>query len=144
MALNGKVTRDLQLGVSATAIGTRQSGTGDPTMDGKREADVPSFKSNVYANYSVPQVAGLKLDADWQYSSRKAFDKANTVFVGSYHVLNLGGSYDTKMGGTSVTLRAQVDNALNKFYWRDVTPELGGYLFPGAKRTFRVSATFDL
>ena len=144
MALNGKVERDLQLGVSATAINTRQSGTGNPDMDGKREADVPSFKSNVYANYSVPVVAGLKLDADWQYTAKKAFDTTNTVFVGGYHVLNLGASYATRMGGTAVTLRAQVDNALNKFYWRDVTPELGGYLFPGAKRNFRVSAQFDL
>ena len=28
--------------------------------------------------------------------------------------------------------------------WRDVTPDLGGYLFPGAKRNLRVSAQFDL
>jgi iron complex outermembrane receptor protein len=37
-----------------------------------------------------------------------------------------------------------VNNALDKFYWRDVTQDLGGYLMPGASRTFRVSAQFDL
>jgi iron complex outermembrane receptor protein len=36
-----------------------------------------------------------------------------------------------------------VDNLFDKFYWRDVTPELGGYLLPGAPRTFRVSAQVD-
>jgi iron complex outermembrane receptor protein len=36
-----------------------------------------------------------------------------------------------------------VDNVLDKFYWRDVTPDLGGYLFAGAPRTFRLSAQFD-
>jgi iron complex outermembrane receptor protein len=42
-----------------------------------------------------------------------------------------------------VTLRARVDNLFDKFYWRDVTPELGGYLLPGAPRTFRMSAQVD-
>ena len=144
MGLNGKVTRELTLSYSATAINTRQSGTGNPDMDGKRETDVPSFKTNLYADYAVPQVAGLHLNADWQYTAKKAFDTTNTVFVGGYHVLNLGGAYATRVGGTGVTVRAQIDNALDKFYWRDVTPDLGGYLFPGAKRTFRVSAQFDL
>jgi hypothetical protein len=51
-----------------------------------------------------------------------------------------------KLGATRVTLRARVDNLFDKFYWRDVTPALGGYLLPGAPRTFRVSAssTFKL
>jgi len=63
--------------------------------------------------------------------------------VPSYHVVNLGGSYATRMGGSSVILRAQVKNAFDKFYWRDVTPELGGYLFPGSPRTFQLSAQVD-
>jgi iron complex outermembrane receptor protein len=42
-----------------------------------------------------------------------------------------------------VVVRARVDNVFDRFYWRDVTPELGGYLFPGAPRTYRVSAQFD-
>jgi iron complex outermembrane receptor protein len=48
-----------------------------------------------------------------------------------------------KWGATNVTLRARAENLFDKFYWRDVTPELGGYLLPGAPRTFRVSAQFD-
>jgi iron complex outermembrane receptor protein len=144
MALNGRATRDLTVGVSATALNTRQSGTGNASMDGKRAPNVAAFKSSVYADYSVPQVEGLRLNANWQYSGKKAFDLENTVFVPSYHVLNLGASYATRIAGVATTLRAGVDNAANKFYWRDVTPELGGYLMPGASRTFRVSAQFDL
>jgi iron complex outermembrane receptor protein len=47
------------------------------------------------------------------------------------------------MNGMPLVLRAQVRNLFDKFYWRDVTPELGGYLFPGAERTFRVSAQLN-
>ncbi|MRX07707.1 TonB-dependent siderophore receptor [Pseudoduganella sp. FT25W] len=144
MALAGRATRELTVGVSATALNTQQSGTGSADLDGKRVTDVAAFKSSVYADYALPQVQGLSVGANWQYSGKKAFDAANTVFVPSYHVVNLTASYATRLGNVGTTFRAGIDNAFDKFYWRDVTPDLGGYLMPGASRTFRVSATFDL
>jgi len=144
MALAGRVTPELLVGVSATALNTQQSGTGSADLDGKRVTDVAAFKSSVYANYAVPQVAGLKVGANWLYSGKKAFDAANTVFVPGYHVVNLSASYETRIGNVGTTFRAGIDNAFDKFYWRDVTPDLGGYLMPGASRTFRVSAQFEL
>ena len=144
MALHGRVSRSLAVGASATALNTQQHDTGLASLDGKRVTNVAAFKSSVFADYAVQEIAGLSLSANWQYSGKKAFDIENKVFVPSYHVLNLGGAYATRMGNTPVTLRASVDNALDKFYWRDVTPDLGGYLMPGASRTLRVSAQFDL
>ncbi len=139
----GKVTRELQLGASMAAIHTEQEGTGRQDLDGKRVPNVPNFKSTVWADYAVASVPGLKLNANWQFAGRKAFDNENKVTVPSYHVVNLGGSYATRVGGSSVILRAQVKNAFDKFYWRDVTPDLGGYLFPGSPRTFQLSAQVD-
>ncbi|MTV39685.1 TonB-dependent siderophore receptor [Duganella radicis] len=144
MALAGRVSPALLVGVSATALNTRQSGTGSAELDGKRVTDVAAFKSSVYADYAVPQVAGLKVGANWLYSGKKAFDVANTVFVPAYHVVNLSASYATRIGNVGTTFRAGIDNAFDKFYWRDVTPDLGGYLMPGASRTFRLSAQFEL
>jgi len=143
MALNGRATRELTVGISATALNTEQSGTGLASMDGKRVTNVAAFKSSVYADYAVPQVTGLNVSANWQYSGKKAFDEENTVFVPKYHVVNLAAAYATRIGGVPTTLRAGIDNAFDKFYWRDVTPDLGGYLMPGASRTGRVSAQFD-
>mgnify|MGYP000052925213 CR=1 FL=1 len=57
--------------------------------------------------------------------------------------LDLGVRYLTEVGGRLLTLRARVDNVFDKFYWRDVTQQLGGYLLPGAPRTFRISGQFD-
>ncbi|KQQ39944.1 TonB-dependent receptor [Duganella sp. Leaf126] len=143
MGLNGRVTRDLTLGVSATALNTRQRDTGQASLDGKRVTNVAAFKSSVYADYAVPQVQGLSVSANWQYSGKKAFDAENTVFVPKYHLMNFAAAYATRVGGVATTLRAGIDNAFDKFYWRDVTPDLGGYLIPGASRTGRVSAQFD-
>jgi iron complex outermembrane receptor protein len=143
LSAQGKATPNLTLGVSATALHTQQSGTGQADTDGRRVTNVPAFKSSVYASYAVPHIAGLKLNGTWLYAGNKAFDKENTVFVPAYHVLNLGAAYATKIGAMPTTLRANVDNALDKFYWRDVTQVSGGYLFPGAPRTVKVSAQFD-
>lgn len=143
MRANGQVTRDLQLWFTAMALDTEQSGTGVASMDGKRVTNVPKFKTSLWAEYALPYVNGLKLNANWQYASRKAFDETNTVFVPSYSVLNLGASYTVKVGEVKTVLRASVRNATNKFYWRDVTPDLGGYLFPGGDRAYKLSAQVD-
>jgi iron complex outermembrane receptor protein len=143
LAAQGRATANLNYGLSIMALHTEQSGTGNAAIDGKRVTDVPNFKSSAWVEYAVPAVAGLKLNAAWQYASEKAFDVENRVMVPSYNLFDLGAAYATKFAGASTTLRFSVNNVLDKFYWRDVTPALGGYLLPGAQRTYRLSAQFD-
>jgi iron complex outermembrane receptor protein len=143
LAAQGRATADLNYGLSILALHTEQSGTGQASIDGKRVTDVPNFKSSAWLEYAVPTAAGLKLNAAWQYASEKAFDVENRVMVPSYHVFDLGAAYATRFAGANTTLRFSVNNVFDKFYWRDVTPALGGYLLPGAPRTFRLSAQFD-
>jgi iron complex outermembrane recepter protein len=143
LAAHGRLSLNLRYGASATALRTLQEGTGDSTIDGKRATNVPQFKSSTWLEYSVPQFEGLKVNGAWQFSGKKAFDKENRVFVPKYSVFNLGVAYTARAGGGRLTLRANVDNVFDKFYWRDVTPALGGYLLPGAPRVFKVSAQYD-
>jgi iron complex outermembrane receptor protein len=143
LAAQGRAGADLHYGLSLLALHTEQRGTGQANIDGKRVTDVPNFKSSAWVEYSVPTVAGLKLNAAWQYAGKKAFDVENRVMVPDYHLFDLGAAYITKVAGAATTLRFGVNNVFDKFYWRDVTPALGGYLLPGAPRTFRVSAQFD-
>lgn len=133
----------LTYGATLMALRAKQEGTGDARYDGKRVTNVPELKTTLWADYAVPAVPGLKVSGQWQYAGRKSFDPENTVYVPGYHVFGIGAAYGLKMGTTNVTLRARVDNLFDKFYWRDVTQQLGGYLLPGAPRTFRVSAQFD-
>lgn len=143
LGVQGKATGSLQYSVSLAALDTEQSGTGQASMDGKRVTNVPKFKSTAWVEYAVPGVQGLTVNGVWQYAGRKAFDVDNRTFVPGYHTLDLGTAYETRVMGTVTTLRAGVQNVTDKFYWRDVTPALGGYLLPGAPRTFRMSAQFD-
>ncbi len=143
LSAQGKATRDLNLGVSLTALNSQQSNTGEASLDGKRVPNVPAFKAAVHADYAVQQVAGLSVNGSWEYAGKKAFEYNNTTFVPSYNVFNLGAAYATRIAGKTAVLRAAVNNVADKFYWRDVTPESDGYLYPGASRTFKVSAQFD-
>ncbi|NNG22139.1 TonB-dependent siderophore receptor [Telluria aromaticivorans] len=143
LAAQGKLGADLNYSLSLMALDAKQTGTGDASVEGKRVTNVPEFRSTAWVEYAVPALAGLKVDALWQYSGSKAFDAANRAVVPGYHVAGLGASYALKFGGMNTVLRARVDNVFDKFYWRDVTQSLGGYLLPGAPRTFRLSAQFD-
>ncbi len=144
LAAQYKVNAGFDLNASITALNTRQQGTGQANLDGKRVTNVPSFKSAISAEYRVAGVPGLSVNGVWQYVGEKAFDLENKTMVPSYHLVNLGSSYATRIGGIATTIRASVNNAFNEFYWRDVTPQLGGYLLPGNSRSFKVSAQFDL
>jgi iron complex outermembrane receptor protein len=143
LAAQGRLNSDVQYGVSLLALHTEQQGTGDASLNGKRVTNVPNFKSSAWVEYSVRAVAGLKLNAAWQYSGKKAFDVENQVMVPGYHLVDLGAAYATRLAGVPTTLRFGVNNVFDKFYWRDVSPALGGYLLTGAPRTFRASAQFD-
>ena len=143
LTAHGKLNPDLDYSLSLMGLDAEQTGTGDASVEGKRVTNVPEFRSAAWIEYAVPAIAGLKLDALWQYAGSKAFDPANRAVVPGYHVAGLGASYLLRVGGVNTILRARVDNVFDKFYWRDVTQSLGGYLLPGAPRTFRVSAQFD-
>jgi len=143
LSAQGRADTSVRYGLSLLALHSRQQDTGDAHVEGKRATDVPNFKSSAWLEYSVPAAAGLKVNAAWQYASKKAFDLANTVEVPGYHLFDVGASYATRLAGATTTLRLGVNNVFDKFYWRDVTPALGGYLLTGAPRTVRVSAQFD-
>ena len=143
LGAQGKAARDFTYSVSMMALHMQTAGSGSALFDGKRTINVPAFKSTATLEYAVPSVPGLKLSGVLQYAGKKAFDDENFVFVPRYHVIDLGGSYSTRLAGYRTTLRAQLANVTDKFYWRDVTQDLGGYLIPGAPRTARISAQFD-
>jgi len=143
LSAQGNLSKDWALGVSATAINARQNNTDNPAIEGKRITNVPNFKSTVYTDYAPSILNGAHLTASWQYSGSKSFSPDNKVTVPGYNVINLGSRYTTQLNGVVSTFRFDINNAFNKFYWRDVTQSLGGYLFPGAPRTYKISAQFD-
>lgn len=143
LGLTGRVTRQLLAGASLTALDAKQKNTGDPALDDKRNVNVPKMKTVAFLDYAVADMPGLNLNTTITYAGSKAFDTQNEVKVGGYTVVDAGARYATRIGNTPVRFNFTVYNVFDKFYWRDVTQDLGGYLFPGAPRTVKLTAQFD-
>ncbi|WP_312497185.1 TonB-dependent siderophore receptor [Pseudomonas cremoris] len=144
LSANGRVTSDLQVSASVAAIRARVSDSGTDDYDGHQAINVPKLRASLHGDYSIPGVPGLALLGGVQYSASKYANREATVKVDDYAVFDVGGRYTTKVGDYATVLRLTVDNLFDKRYWRDVGESAGdGYLFLGAPRTARLSATVN-
>ena len=144
LSANGRVTSDLQVSASVAAIRAQVSGSGTDDYDGHQAINVPKLRASLHGDYSIPGVPGLALLGGVQYSASKYANREATVKVDDYAVFDVGGRYTTKVGDYDTVLRLTVDNLFDKRYWRDVGESAGdGYLFLGAPRTARLSATVN-
>jgi iron complex outermembrane receptor protein len=144
LSASGRVSPDLQLSASAAAIRSRVENTGTADYEGHQAINVPRLRASLSADYSVPGAPGLALLGGARYSGAKYADRDGAVEVGGYTVYDLGARYSTRVGDYPAVLRLVVDNLFDKRYWRDVGEYFGdGYLFQGAPRTARLSATVN-
>jgi len=141
LGASGQATSRLQLHASAAAIRARVSGSDSPEYEGHQALNVPTLRAALQADYSLP-VPGLALLGGARYSASKYADRSGDVSVGGYTVFDVGSRYQTRINGYDTVLRLTVDNLFDKRYWRDVGDYFGdNYLFQGAPRTARVSAS---
>ncbi|AKA24460.1 TonB-dependent siderophore receptor [Pseudomonas chlororaphis] len=144
LSANGRLTSDLQVSASVAAIRARVTGSGTDAYDGHQALNVPKLRASLHGDYSIPGVPGLALLGGVQYSGSKYANREGSVKVDDYAVFDLGSRYSTRIGDYDTVLRLTVDNLFDKRYWRDVGESAGdGYLFLGAPRTARLSATIN-
>ncbi|PVZ39529.1 TonB-dependent siderophore receptor [Pseudomonas sp. CC120222-01a] len=143
LGASGCATSNLQLQASAAAIRARVQDSGTDAYEGHQAINVPRLRAALHAEYSLP-VPGLALLGGARYSASKYASQAGNVEVGGYTVFDIGSRYRMQIDGYDTTLRLTVDNVFDKRYWRDVGDYLGdNYLFQGAPRTARVSASVN-
>jgi iron complex outermembrane recepter protein len=145
LGAQGRATRNLQLGASLALLDTETRDTGDENIEGKRVSNVPNIKAVLYADYALPQMPELSVNGSWLYAGNKVFspNSVTRVKVPDYNVFNAGARYVTKIAGQTTTLRFNINNVFDKFYWRDASAQLDGYLLAGAPRTFSLTAQFE-
>ncbi|WP_277593742.1 TonB-dependent siderophore receptor [Pseudomonas chlororaphis] len=144
LSANGRVTSALQVSASVAAIRARVTGSGTDAYDDHQAINVPKLRASLHGDYSIAGVPGLALLGGVQYSGSKYANREGSVKVDDYAVFDLGSRYSTRVGDYDTVLRLSVDNLFDKRYWRDVGESAGdGYLFLGAPRTARLSATIN-
>ena len=144
LGLQGNVSPNLELASSVAITRARLKGTNTLENEGHQAQNVPKLRFANHLTYRVAQVEGLKLLAGMQYSGRKNANKLGNVSVPSYTLFDLGAIYQFKTNDYAHSVRLNVENVLNKKYWRDAGAYFGDdYLFLGTPRTAQLSWTVN-
>jgi iron complex outermembrane receptor protein len=144
LTVYGVPLRGLRLLGGLTLLDAKQQVTQGGKNQGKDVIGVPDTQLNIGAEWDVPGVQGLNLNARTVYTSSQYADAANTQQLPSWTRLDIGASYATRILDRNVTFRARIDNVTDKAYWASAGGYPGSnYLILGAPRTASVSATFE-
>ena len=142
LSVFGNPVRGLRLLGGLTLLDAEQRRTMNGNFDGNDAIGVPQTQLNIGADWDVPNVEGLSLNARTVYTSKQYADAANTQQLPSWTRVDLGATYRTRFMERELTVRARVDNVADRDYWASAGGYPGsGYLVLAAPRTFTVSAT---
>lgn len=118
--------------------------TANGSNDGNRAIGAPILNANLGVEWDLPQVQGLTLTARAIHTGAQYLDPANTQKADAWQRYDLGARYAFSVGETDVTLRASVENVMDKAYWASANVPDGTAtgLTLSTPRTWLVSATF--
>jgi iron complex outermembrane receptor protein len=134
---SGRLTHDLRIVAGAMFLDAKARNTGDPVTNGRRVPGVPDWTANLHAEYRVPAVPGLSLNAGVYYSAKQYFDNANLQSIPAWTRFDVGARYDTRIGGYGTAFLVAVENVGNRDYWQSA---LGSALTLGDPLTVKATA----
>ncbi|OON62677.1 TonB-dependent siderophore receptor [Massilia sp. KIM] len=144
LSVFGTPARGLRLLGGLTLLEAEQRRTAGGVNEGNDAIGVPETQLNLGAEWDVPGVQGLSLNARTVYTSSQYADQANTQKLPSWTRLDIGANYTTRLFDRELVLRARVDNVTDKNYWASAGGYPGfGYLVAGGPRSVVVSGSLS-
>lgn len=137
----GEAADGVRLLGGVTLLDAKLTDTAGGNNDGNRAPGVSRLNAVLGAEWDLGALPGLTLSGRVIHGSSQYADAANTQKIPRWTRYDLGLRYAVKAGRTPLTLRATVENVLDRDYWASATDGLGVVL--GAPRTVLVSATVD-
>ncbi|WP_178372247.1 TonB-dependent receptor [Pollutimonas bauzanensis] len=128
------------LGGAAFTQGTLTK-TANGAFDGNKAVGVPATQLNLGGEWDTPFLAGLTLTGRVIYTSSQYYNASNSQDIPAWTRVDIGARYKTKVSGVPVTIRAGIENLLDKDYWAAASSSFG--LARGAPRTFLLSTTME-
>ncbi len=124
-------------------IDSELTNTAGGIYDGNRAPATPKYNVNLGAEWDVPGVQGVTLTARGIHSSSQYLDQANSKSIDGWERFDLGARYAFKVEGKDITLRANVENVLDKAYWASAgaSDDSEPGLTLSTPRTYLLSAT---
>lgn len=143
LTMFGEPLKGVRLLGGVMYIDSELTNTVNGTFDGKRAPATPEYNVNLGAEWDVPNVKGLTLTGRGIYSSSQYLNQANTKEIDSWERFDVGARYAFKIDDKDVTLRANIENVMDKRFWSSAgaSDDSEPGLTLSTPRTYLVSAT---
>lgn len=109
---------------------------------GNTPIGVPNIQANIGAEWDLPWMRDLTLNAAVIYTGKQFVDSANKQPIPEWTRLDLGARYTTAINGRKTVFRANIQNVTGESYWSSVASF--GTFFLGAPRTYLLSMSVDM
>jgi iron complex outermembrane receptor protein len=131
---------------SATLMHARREGSVvDPSINGQVPTNVPDNILRAQADYRVPAIPGLTVQARLSHEGTRSVLPDGSVMLPAWNQLDSTLRYDTMLRGTPTTWTLGVDNLTDRRFFKESPNQYGhAYLFPAAPRLLRISVQASL
>ncbi|HZB69550.1 MAG TPA: TonB-dependent receptor, partial [Sphingomicrobium sp.] len=137
----GQVTPRLSVVLGAVFLDAKVSGEEvDLGLIGRRPVGSIGRVITGGVNWNVPWVEGLSLDANYEGTSDRTANAANSLVIPARYIASVGGRYRFDLAGKPATFRAQLASANNKFGYSN----LGEGFYYNPPRRLQMSLTVDM
>lgn len=146
----GDLAPNLSILGGVTWLDPRVIGSRVPGGNRKLVVGVPHVKTDVSLDWHPRWLHGWALTGAAHFQSRRAATNTNNSFAPAFVTLDAGVRYTTPLGKHALTVRAQVVNLTNRFYYTAIADGNivgspgSNTAYYGAPRTFMASAELDL
>ncbi len=103
-----------------------------------KAAGVPAMTGLLNLTYQLPFVAGLSIDSQLNYTSKRLLNPRTGVYTPAYATLDIGMRYAFEIGESPAVIRARLGNAFDQNAWSANRNETLGRV---QRRAFRLSLT---
>ncbi|WP_418184960.1 TonB-dependent receptor [Aliarcobacter vitoriensis] len=117
LGLTGKVTDNLTLMGGVTFMDLSIEKATNPDLEGKKPIDAATKMVKLFAEYNIPYINGLSINAGAYYTGKQYVDESNTDILPSYTLYDAGLRYKTKLGSYPTTFNLTTQNLADKVYW---------------------------
>jgi iron complex outermembrane receptor protein len=142
LSLTGEVTPDLSIYVSALFLDAEQGLTSDVTLIGNKIENTAKSQWSVAGEYRLDAlIPGLAINAAAYYTGSRAINPQNSLFLPSYTLYDIGGSYSFSLQNVEMIARVNAQNVTNERYFASTS---GNFISYGAPAVVKFSLSFAL
>jgi iron complex outermembrane receptor protein len=120
--LSGKIFSSLMVTGGLTVLNPKLTDTPSTLTNNRDFIGIPSYKSNILAEYRLPVLVGAFFNFDWQHVGRRPIDDINSTYTPQYNTFDLGVRYTTKVFNRVATWRVTANNISDVHYWSTLGP----------------------